>query len=172
MKLSKLIFIYALIVLLIIYQIPVLIPAMIALDLKINLSFIVLYYLYKKFPLKYYLFGVLLFVITLFSTSTYVLNPLADITGLIIFNRVYQKKSAIKTIFLCVFVIVIVDFFAVPYPFLEYKLIADNYFNIITSTEYIRYILAIYPAFYFLEWTIIVFGIDKIINRESNQNYK
>ncbi len=170
MKLSKLIFIYALIVLLIIYQIPVLIPAMISLDLKINLSFIVLYYLYKKYPLNYFFIGVMLFLITLFATSTYVLNPLADITGLIIFNRVYKRNSVIKTIFICVFVIVIVDYFAVPYPFLEYKLIANNYFNIITSTEYIRYILAIYPAFYFLEWTIIVFAIDKIINRNLNYN--
>ncbi len=166
----KLSVLYVLMVLLVVFQVPVLIPAMVDLKMQINLGFIVLFWIKKYYPEKAYIIGLVIFMFTLIATSNYLLDPIADFVGIIVFNRIYKHKHSIRTIFGCVIIIVFVNFFAIPYPFIEFEMISSNYLQILTSTEYIRYYLAIYPAFYFLQWSIIVFVIDKIVNRNVENN--
>ncbi len=170
MKKFKLLMLYILIIGLNEFQIPVLIPAMIDLGLKLNLAIIVIYYIDKHYYKEATIGAVIVFISSYFLTSTYLLDPIADIVGLIVFSRVYQHKKSIRTIFTCVIFVVIVSYFAMPSIFVTHEIISDRYWNLITSLTYFRYVMAVYPAFYFLQWTIIVFTIDKLIYKEPNLN--
>lgn len=149
-------------------SIPMPIPAMQELGLKIDISVVFIFLVFYRQGSKG---GFISLFITMacnefIKPSPFFIGPLAYITAFLVFYYTLKNKHFIRAIIVTSIVMTIANFFIItPAYTLAFGGLPQPYFEWLFSKEYIVMIISIYPLFNLIQWSINGFIISKLIKK-------
>ncbi len=152
-RLYKLVFAYFIVVILSIFQLPAYAPAMRDFSLEVSLVVVILYvFRLNGNKLEYYL-ALCLYMILSIIFNENILEIILDLCGLFLFVKIFSPHRLIRTVYILVITLTIFSFFLVPLT-LNDVLVNSSYLEVVTSLNYAKYILTVFPAYLIFEWAL------------------
>ncbi len=166
-KLYKIIFAYIILVVFTIFQLPSYAPAMRDFSLEITGVFTVLY-LFKVNGNKFeYALALILYVVVSTIFNENILEIVLDLLGLFIFIKIYRPHLLIRTVYINVIVLTMAAYLIAPFLMPKETFESIEYIQTITSFNYVKYIITIFPAYLIFEWALNGIIIEYLLNKRS-----
>lgn len=141
--------------------------------LNLDISVVMIYIVFNRQGLKAGLLSLILTMLfnLIFQGSVFFIDQITYILAFLIFYITYHyltKKNKLLTLVTMIISLTALNYFvitpvyALAYSTQNFSTIITNYLNLITSVNYLKTILLIYPVFNLVQWGINILIINRI----------
>ncbi len=164
-SIPKLLFAYALLIILSIIQLPAYTPAMRDFNLEVSLVFVILYLFKTNNNRLEYMISLIIFILLSIFTNEHLVEVVLDLIGFLLFTLLFKPHRLLRTIYIIVIVLTLIAYILVPIMLPDQISSVTSYYQIMLSASYIKYILTVFPAYLIFEWALNGFIIEYLIKK-------